>query len=99
MQEKETDLANFFPYFQKRLRGYAHHVHAQKWQEKQFKQNLATFAPGEVVMVMDFSMNYTFRSPVEVQAQFFNYTPCSLFNVGKLCAQSCPGQSCDSRSP
>jgi hypothetical protein len=66
-----------------KLQDYAMHVHAHKWQEAQFKQNLQTLAHGEVIIDMDFSMNVTFRSHEELQSEHWTHPMASLFDAGE----------------
>lgn len=67
------------------------HVAALKWQEAQFKKSLQTLARGEVLIDMDFSMNLTLRSRVELQSEHWTHHIVSLFDAGALSDIACIG--------
>lgn len=63
------------------LQPHAEHTFRASWQYDQFRDNVNNVAPGDLVMVMDFSENYTCRHGREVQPYHWNQKQITLHPI------------------
>ena len=58
---------------------YIGHTHRVIWLDVQFKLCKDTFPLGTIVLVVDFTKNYTLKPQNEVQPMYYNSTKVSIF--------------------
>lgn len=71
-QDRTVRESEFFDQLRSQLKAFIQHDFTAKWQALQFKRCIANFEPGTVVIVMDFSENFTIVYPREPQSMYFN---------------------------
>lgn len=80
IQKKKT-FKQFLVNFQKDVKPLASHLFRASWQLKQLETCKETIKENEMVVVMDFSENYTCRFQNEVQSAFWNSNQVTIHPV------------------
>jgi len=82
LQYRETLARQFLAYAAPKVRQFLLHNHVYKWQERQYKNCLSTLKEGEVLSLVAFSENYTFKAQNEIQFEhWFNWQLTILMHI------------------
>jgi hypothetical protein len=82
LEHKSTSPSTLISYLQSKLAEFLIHNFEAKWQDAQFKSCMENLAPHEVVSVVDFAENYSFKDQNEVQSQhWFSFQVTILVHI------------------
>ena len=69
LQQQLTTLREFLVYAASEIAEFVLHNHTTLWQDKQFKKSIDGLRLGEVMLLIDFAENYSFKMQNEVQSE------------------------------
>jgi hypothetical protein len=82
LEHKSTSPSTLMSYLQPKLALFLIHNFEAKWQDVQFKSCMENLAPHEIVSVVDFVENYSFKDQNEVQSQhWFSFQVTILVHI------------------
>ena len=78
--EKENSVANFISDFKANIfYKYARHSNRSQWLDQQLRTCKETFPISTIILVVDFTENYTLQPQNETQSQYYNSIKISIF--------------------
>ena len=82
LEHKTTNPRMFLAWVVPKICHFVYHQHQEKWQEAAYKSSLNLLHPGEVLSLIDFAENYSFKGQDEVQSQhWFNFQLTILVHI------------------
>jgi hypothetical protein len=82
LEHKTSNPRMFLAWAAPKIRHFVYHQHQAKWQEAAYKNSLNLLQPGEVLSLIDFAENYSFKGQDEVQSQhWFNFQLTILVHI------------------
>jgi hypothetical protein len=82
LEYKETNPRAFLAFAKPKIEAFVMHQFVAKWQDSAFKDCLETLREGEVMSLIDFAENYSFKGQDEVQSQhWYNFQLTILVHI------------------
>ncbi|KAG0572176.1 hypothetical protein KC19_VG074600 [Ceratodon purpureus] len=82
LEYKVTNPWSFLAYTKPKILQFVLHQFVAKWQDTQFKKSLDVLKDGEVMSLIDFAENYSFKGQDEIQSQhWFNFQLTILVHI------------------
>jgi len=82
LEYKVTNPRSFLAYAKPKITQFVLHQFVAKWQDTQFKKSLDVLKDGEVMSLIDFAENYSFKGQDEIQSQhWFNFQLTILVHI------------------
>ena len=77
--DDDIPISYFMDKFQSHIYKYIKHSHRYRWKYLEFKNSREVFEPGTILLVVEFSENYTFSPLREIQSEYYHYDQVSIF--------------------
>jgi hypothetical protein len=82
LEYKRTSARVFLQFVASKIPQFIIHQHTARWQDVQYKACLANLQPGEVMSLIDFAENYSFKGQDEIQSQhWYNFQLTILVHI------------------
>jgi hypothetical protein len=82
LEFKLSNPSAFLAYAKPRIAEFVLHHHVAKWQDTAYKASIAKLKAGEVMSLIDFTKNYSFKGQNEVQSQhWYNFQLTILVHI------------------
>ena len=82
LEYKRTSARVFLQFAASKIPQFIIHQHTARWQDVQYKACLANLQPGEVMSLIDFAENYSFKGQDEIQSQhWYNFQLTILVHI------------------
>jgi hypothetical protein len=82
LEYKHTTARAFLDYASTTIPAFIKHQHNARWQDAQFKESLAKLQPGEIMSLIDYAENYSFKGQDEVQSiHWYNFQITILVHI------------------
>jgi hypothetical protein len=82
LEYKLTTPRFFLAFAKPKIEQFVLHQHTAKWQDEQFRLSIAALKEGEVMFLIDFAENYSFKGQNEIQSQhWYNFQITILVHI------------------
>jgi hypothetical protein len=82
LEYRETSSRQFLAYAVPKVREFILHNWVYNWQERQYKNSLNSLKEGEILSLIDFAENYSFKGQNEIQSEhWFNWQLTILVHI------------------
>jgi hypothetical protein len=82
LEYKSTNTHTFLQYAMPKVQQFIWHQHVARWQDSEFKSCLADLGPNQVISLIDFAENYSFKGQDKIQSQhWFNFQLTILVHI------------------
>lgn len=82
LEYKHTKAREFLEYAASKMPTFVLHQHTARWQDSEFKACLETLQSGEVMSLIDYAENYSFKAQNEIQSEhWFNFQITILVHI------------------
>jgi hypothetical protein len=82
LEYKSTNTYTFLQYAMLKVKQFILHQHVACWQDNEFKACLADFGTNQVISLIDFAKNYSFKGQDQIQLQhWFNFQLTILVHI------------------
>ena len=82
LEYKVTRPREFLEYAAPKMKQFVWHQHVAHWQDVQFKESVQNLKEGEILSLIDFAENYSFRNQNEIQSEhWFNFQLTILVHI------------------
>ena len=82
LEYKRTSARTFLDHAASKMEQFVLHQHVAKWQDNEFRACANSLQPGEIMSLVDFAENYSFKGQDEIQSQhWFNFQITILVHI------------------
>ncbi|KAG0631145.1 hypothetical protein M758_1G230800 [Ceratodon purpureus] len=78
LEYKVTIPREFLLYAEPKIKQFVWHQFVARWQDTKFKQSVQDLKPGEVLSLIDFAENYSYKGQSEIQSQHWFSFQCTI---------------------
>ena len=78
LEYKVTTARDFLLYAAPKMKQFVWHQFVARWQDSQFKNSVQDLKEGEIMSLIDFAENYSFKGQSEVQSQHWFSFQCTI---------------------